>query len=661
MGRSRLAWVFALLVGCPSVLLSGCEEESAPIISGSGDNTDRDSGYNGDGDGDGDGGTDAGGDPRAPVVEIVSPDPMTDPNDDEVLTGNQVTVRCRVKRSPITGAAEIDPSTVSIGREVAAEEEDDAPTIEAGTVTALGDDEYEATLSLTSVDTGPLVVVCQASDVREMPLTTVARRSLLVDRGPKVTIVKPAADSTHRSGSVAIEVAVEAWPINDDDTEAEVDAVTLDVLGRAVSLTEDPEKAGRFTGSINFADTTLFPMPPSTARVTATATNSRTPTAVTRTRTIDIIIDAVAPTISVDKPTDGSIVRGQVTLELTILDASMIDASSIVATVNPGSYKITEWTSPSRGKYSGRFDTTDTMFRNVALLTINFEAADTAGNVGQASFNLRLDNVPPLISLDPPLIREVRRSGNINTCSAPFDPLGEAMSDLDVSPESSLYRAFVFDDTNRTVGDVASYLAGVNRNSVQIFAQPDPSVPLLIDINGDGICDEIKRDGATAPVSLNLSPLSPAGASWYPKEDHESFVPFDDPSHTPHPSYQCNSGTNSMTNPRCGTTSMTRFTSAPGIAGDSVPAVYAFGPDGVACGGNAWSNLLSIVGEGWACIAGRAEDSIGNVGVSEPIRICFDDGNGPPACNPAQPETAPTCTASCTSIAVPPHIVVDIN
>jgi hypothetical protein len=47
-------------------------------------------------------------------------------------------------------------------------------------------------------------------------------------------------------------------------------------------------------------------------------------------------------------------------------------------------------------------------------------------------------------------------------------------------------------------------------------------------------------------------------------------------------------------------------------------------------------------------LAGRAEDNIGNVGVSPPIRVCFDDGEGTPACDPADTASAPTCVDDCT-------------
>jgi hypothetical protein len=48
-------------------------------------------------------------------------------------------------------------------------------------------------------------------------------------------------------------------------------------------------------------------------------------------------------------------------------------------------------------------------------------------------------------------------------------------------------------------------------------------------------------------------------------------------------------------------------------------------------------------------VAARAVDNIGNVGVSEPIRLCFDDGdssNGPPNCAGEPPSCLGNCTIS---------------
>ena len=196
------------------------------------------------------------------------------------------------------------------------------------------------------------------------------------------------------------------------------------------------------------------------------------------------------------------------TLTLKISDPSGVDADSVKATINPSDFEISDWTQMG-DTFSARFDTRDAMFTDLVALTINIDAKDKASNPATASLVLRLDNVPPVVSIDPPMIREWFDTPNAKICSEPFDPLGAATSDLDIVGESSVYRALVFDQTNRAPGDVVHYHAGVNNSSVQLFAQGDPEIPLLVDTNGDGVCDEISRDqpaSADRPKLLQAAP-----------------------------------------------------------------------------------------------------------------------------------------------------------
>jgi hypothetical protein len=47
------------------------------------------------------------------------------------------------------------------------------------------------------------------------------------------------------------------------------------------------------------------------------------------------------------------------------------------------------------------------------------------------------------------------------------------------------------------------------------------------------------------------------------------------------------------------------------------------GANGV-CNGNSWAVPFGNH-EGWICVAARVEDTIGNVGISRPLRVCYDD------------------------------------
>ena len=56
--------------------------------------------------------------------------------------------------------------------------------------------------------------------------------------------------------------------------------------------------------------------------------------------------------------------------------------------------------------------------------------------------------------------------------------------------------------------------------------------------------------------------------------------------------------------------------------------------------------MASNIPEGWVCVASRAVDNAGNIGVSEPMRLCVDYtlyGN-PSVC--ADTANAPNCTGT---------------
>jgi len=74
-----------------------------------------------------------------------------------------------------------------------------------------------------------------------------------------------------------------------------------------------------------------------------------------------------------------------------------------------------------------------------------------------------------------------------------------------------------------------------------------------------------------------------------------------------------------------------------------VPVVFGVEPlSGLSCTGYGWE-INAIVSEGWLCAAATAKDKNGNVGISVPIRLCYDDGKDPaPDCaNSSLP--APSC------------------
>jgi hypothetical protein len=100
--------------------------------------------------------------------------------------------------------------------------------------------------------------------------------------------------------------------------------------------------------------------------------------------------------------------------------------------------------------------------------------------------------------------------------------------------------------------------------------------------------------------------------------------------------------------PLCAATGLTRAIPQPLVG--APPALYGFAPTNTSvgpCHGHSW-DVESQVGEGWACLAARVEDYIGNVGISPPIRVCITDGiDPPPDCAEPVAHPPPTCRDGC--------------
>ena len=579
-------------------------------------------------------------DPLAPVVTFEALTPADDPNDDSVITDADLTVRCKVAKA--IGGAAIEKSMVKISMYGS-----DPTKLVSPTVNAQPDDVYEAIFDLSKQPNGPITFRCEGRDTSSKQRMTTTSVQTLLDLGPEVDFFDPTNMGIYTLKTpVTIKFQVKAAPLTDADNEADVKEVKLMVGGVDTPISESGDTPGLYQTSIDFDDRTKYPVPPTAAQFEVTATNARTPTAATRRSKVEITIDGDGPMLKVQSPTNGKIVRGTVTLEVTASDPAGLMPGSLVANINDGLLIINDWKG-SGPNFNANFDTrnTDNFDPNLTQLTINVSATDGVGNQTTVQHQLKLDNKPPYISLDPPKIRE--RRANSTICSVLFDPVGpDAASDLDRVLVGKRFRALVEDDTNRAPGAVA-YIAGVKTDSVELFVQPNTSIPLLTDSDGDGKCDEIKnrlKEDATKPTKIQLASVTPGGTAWY----------ANDISGMPDPPPSCTEDTASMSMPLSlcpGFSGMFRV--VPGRVQGKPPAVYGYRPSNDPavgeCHGESWE-LLSIVDDGWVCMAARVEDTIGNIGVSPPIHICFDDNkpeNGTPACDPSQ---RPNCTESCSIV-----------
>jgi hypothetical protein len=594
---------------------------------------------------------DAGMDMLAPVITFIAPKAVTEPSSEDVVTTTSLAVRCNVVPSEEPGAAAVDKSAVKIDLE----RRDSAGVVTtSGAVSAITDSEFEATFDLSSLPNGAVTFRCTGKDLGGHSGSTTL--TTLVDLGPTITLKKPLDKGIYALKTpMAIEFEVKPAPLGDDDDKAKVVDVALSVAGLDIKVTESTTTPGLYQANIDFSNKMDFPVAPTAAQLQYSATNARTPNAPTRIVRADVTIDGAGPSIVVNRPAYASIQRGVVELVITVKDPSDIMPGTLIATINTVPYST--WTGVAP-EFKQTFDTNMLdPTHELTQLTINITAIDKVGNKTDppVAHLFRLDNVPPVVSLNPPTIVESRvvpPSNNVY-CSQPFDPLGpDAANDLQNVLASQLFRVLVEDRTNRSPGATYLYHSGVKTSSVEMYTQGLPDVPLLIDTDGDTYCDAINksddmniRDADRVspeedPVKLALTAVNPTGTSWFakpstPDTDNNPSCPNDP------------AGTDSPPTKFCPNTDMLRV--IPGRTEDKPPAVYAHTPSNSqtgACNGSDWNIKGNTRGrDGWICVAARASDNIGNVGVSEPLRLCFDDGVAPPPdCSGPPPSCAKNCT-----------------
>ena len=579
--------------------------------------------------------------PESPRVSFVQPMAASDPNEDEVITSTTIHVRCKVTRSKVQGAADVDKSAIVIRLE----HPNDPNKPVTPPVNALPDDEYEATFELSAFPNGPLHLSCEAKDLAVTPHVGFAALDSLLDLGPNVEFSAPKDKGIYALKTpVAIHFKVSPLPLSESDTEAEIDSVELSAGGVIIPVSESSSAPGEYVTTVDFGDPTLFMPAPTASQIRVIVKNRRTPTQAIRDVKRDIAIDGFGPQIVVQDPPNEEIVHGPVLLKVSCSDPSGVQPNSLVADINQGKLIIKSW-DVANGIFQQSFATGSFPADEVTQLTINLSAEDAVGNITKISHTLRLDNRPPVLSLDPPYLRHYKK--DVLYCSEAFDPVGpDAVNDLQQIQKSAVFRVLVADRTNTSPGAIIAYHAGVNPNSITLYAQNKPGVPLLIDTDEkDGICDDVNIPANAPPVELKLSPVNPKGTAWFKNPSYFND-PLNDVSMQPGGGVACVEPPPSIPPVTlCASTPMTGVTSAQ-LEGFP-PALWAVNPtntDKGACTGDSWEIYSALNSYfGWVCLAVKGEDNKQNVGVSAPIRVCISN-NAPnvpdPACDPSK---APNC------------------
>jgi hypothetical protein len=297
--------------------------------------------------------------------------------------------------------------------------------------------------------------------------------------------------------------------------------------------------------------------------------------------------------------------------------------------------------------FQGLFDVRQ-LGTNYVFPTLSIRADDQLGLSSEVAEEIVVDNVPPLLSLDPPdVFASTRLNGGIIQCSQLFDPLGEdSANDLAKVLQIVTLRARVEDRGNFAPGLNSGRLSGVLDGSVYLYGIPAANGPLAVDTDGDGVCDDVNPllvptpdiSASNQAVALQMAPIPPGG-----QQDLR-------PSPTPGPLFnppsdctQIGTATGTLPNPLCLGVDNLQLRFVISYTPSHLPSIYTIPPvhPSIAtdCVGLQFDSLNHLP-EGPACFVVVAVDNAGNHNVSAPLRLCIDRGGG--LCN-AWPASPPSC------------------
>jgi len=590
-------------------------------------------------------------DELSPTIQITAPTAATDPTTDAPLTKDDVTVSCSV--TPAAGSALLT-SSIKIQMFGA-----DGKEIGMDGAVMSGDqaDEYTAHFVLNGVvPTGAVSFTCSASDQSNPPHTGSATVQTFYDGGPTITLSNPLNKSAHSLGPLLVQFSALPTPLTANDPDAAVDGVTLSVNGISITkITAIDGMPGYYQSDLDLSDAKTFtPIPVGSVPVTITATNKRGTKA---TGNYTFTVDSTGPLITIvsPPPVSGQIIGGLTTVQFTVTDeagGSGVDPKTVQVTINtnaPSSYvEGANWHSADGKTFYYSFNTLE--YTAQLGTTVTIDAFDLAGNkANRVSAFYYLDNVPPIIDMQPTQLQERQKSGQIAICSTVFDPLGDSPNDLDVVKSSSNFRALLWDLGNVPDGNGFEYFSDINQtNGVYLYFQSDPTKPLVKNDKGTpgGVCNEIADSSLPA---IKLLPIAPAGASFFPPNAPTPGDCTDGTQSSP-PDHLCNKNS-----------ALTRVIQHEVASTAAVSVIYGFAPNtSESCTGGAFDLTTVVTHDGWICASVAAKDNVGNIAVSAPIRLCLDaaDSAGPgfvgtPAC--ATGANPPTCIAVTNSCTPPPH------
>lgn len=590
-------------------------------------------------------------------ITILTPKTM-----DTIKGGTAPEVRARIA-SVRAGSADpsgdpIDPASVEVSLR---RPFDNSLVIKGPLFGPLTSGEFGAPFDLASVPTGEYQLLVQAATTGKAMGT--AAIPIRVDAGPIITIVSPKDRGSYK-GSVTVQVLIDSAPFGPtSNIEASIGASPIALLPGGAPNT--------YEALVEFINHTPPLDGEQILRVGASnAASTRTDARVRFT------VDNKGPVITATEPAEGTVVGGIIRIRARVADAAGVLSNQVIAVI--GNRKGDDFVVPLKpdaeaGFLSGLFDTRrltsckpppdETLC--IVFPTLSFRTSDLAGNESVVSYEIAVDNHPPLIDLYPsPGLRITRFDPTLKrlVCSHAFDPLGnygqlgDMPDDRCAVPQVFDLRARVEDRGNRADGLKHQPISLVNPSTVAAYVQGDTSQPLVVDVDGDGVCDVINPllVPTTRPamrsnevLSVRLTPVPPKGSA-----DFTPDVLLDvEPGRSQYPS--CTKGTSLLgSRPLCGSEPLSVVIGYPAAIGP-YPAIWSLAPITEAeplCVGSQFDSYANLIPEGWACIAVAAADNLGNQATSNPLRVWIQRRGLPntPTCPqpPANAGPPPDCTGT---------------
>ncbi|HEX6245409.1 MAG TPA: hypothetical protein VFZ61_31015, partial [Polyangiales bacterium] len=263
--------------------------------------------------------------PNGPLVKVLSPAATDDPGSEDVVAAGTLTVQCEAKKNAKGERVDVNSVKVSI---YAGSETKAAVTQKANST---GEDVFEAqNIDLSTVAHGSIRIECDASDLATMAQRSTDVITTLHDKGPEITFLNPVDKGFVPAGvgmgeDVRVRFRVAARPLGDGDTGAEVDEIKATVGGKPIAKLDPGDTADVYTFGLDFADTQLFTVVPSTLSVRIDANNKRAPKPRAVSATLGVGVDSEGPVITVKSPQRSGgldpVVSGKVDVVLEVKDA----------------------------------------------------------------------------------------------------------------------------------------------------------------------------------------------------------------------------------------------------------------------------------------------------------------------------------------------------